>query len=91
MCGIAGMLTADPAAAPDDEAVKRMCGAIVHRGPDDHGYLTHGPCSLGHRRLSISDLRPEGAQPSSKRRISRPAASPPSSPSSTRNRALGCA
>jgi asparagine synthase (glutamine-hydrolysing) len=40
-----------------------MCDAMVHRGPDDHGYLTDGPCVLGHRRLSIIDLRPEGAQP----------------------------
>jgi asparagine synthase (glutamine-hydrolysing) len=40
-----------------------MCDAMVHRGPDDHGYLSDGPCSLGHRRLSIIDLRPEGAQP----------------------------
>ncbi len=63
MCGIAGMLSADLAAAPDDDAVKRMCDAMVHRGPDDHGYLTDGPCALGHRRLSIIDLRPEGAQP----------------------------
>jgi len=36
---------------------------MVHRGPDDHGYLTDGPCTLGHRRLSIIDLRSEGAQP----------------------------
>jgi asparagine synthase (glutamine-hydrolysing) len=40
-----------------------MCDAMVHRGPDDHGYLRDGPCALGHRRLSIIDLRPEGAQP----------------------------
>jgi asparagine synthase (glutamine-hydrolysing) len=40
-----------------------MCDAMVHRGPDGHGYLTDGPCSLGHRRLSIIDLRPEAAQP----------------------------
>jgi asparagine synthase (glutamine-hydrolysing) len=63
MCGIAGTLAVDPKARPDSEAVKRMCDAMVHRGPDDHGYLTDGPCALGHRRLSIIDLRPEGAQP----------------------------
>ena len=63
MCGIAGTLAIDPKAAPDPEAVQRMCDAMVHRGPDDHGYLTDGPCALGHRRLSIIDLRPEGAQP----------------------------
>ena len=63
MCGIAGMLAADPGAAPDEGAVRRMCDAMVHRGPDDHGYRADGPCALGHRRLSIIDLRPEGAQP----------------------------
>ena len=63
MCGIAGVLTSDPEAVPDREAVTRMCDAMVHRGPDDHGYLTDGPCALGHRRLSIIDLRPEGVQP----------------------------
>ena len=63
MCGIAGMLAANPEAVPDTEAVRRMCDALVHRGPDDQGYLRDGPCALGHRRLSIIDLRPEGAQP----------------------------
>jgi asparagine synthase (glutamine-hydrolysing) len=63
VCGIAGVWATDPEAAPDDEAVKRMCDSMVHRGPDDHGYLTDGPCALGHRRLSIIDLRREAAQP----------------------------
>ena len=63
MCGIAGMLAADLKAAPDTEAVQRMCDAMVHRGPDDHGLRVDGPCALGHRRLSIIDLRPEAAQP----------------------------
>ena len=57
------MLAVDPKGAPDTQAVRRMCEAMVHRGPDDHGYLSDGPCALGHRRLSIIDLRPEGAQP----------------------------
>ena len=57
------MLAAAPNAVPDTAAVRRMCDAMVHRGPDDHGYRSDGPCALGHRRLSIIDLRPEGAQP----------------------------
>jgi asparagine synthase (glutamine-hydrolysing) len=40
-----------------------MCDAMIHRGPDDHGLLADDACVLGHRRLSIIDLRPEGAQP----------------------------
>ena len=63
MCGIAGMLALAANAAPDVEAVERMCAAMLHRGPDDHGLRVDGPCALGHRRLSIIDLRPEGAQP----------------------------
>jgi asparagine synthase (glutamine-hydrolysing) len=57
------MLASDPASAADMESVRRMCDAMVHRGPDDHGYRADGPCTLGHRRLSIIDLRPEAAQP----------------------------
>ncbi len=63
MCGIAGMLATDLDAAPDSDAVRRMCDAMVHRGPDDHGFRVDGPCALGHRRLSIIDLSPDGAQP----------------------------
>jgi len=33
-----------------------MCNAMVHRGPDDAGYLVEGPVGLGMRRLSIIDL-----------------------------------
>ena len=57
------MLATESGIGPDSEAVRRMCDAMVHRGPDDHGYRTDGPCALGHRRLSIIDLRPEAAQP----------------------------
>jgi len=63
VCGIAGLLAVDQQARPDAEAVRRMCDAMVHRGPDDHGLRAEGACVLGHRRLSIIDLRPEAAQP----------------------------
>jgi asparagine synthase (glutamine-hydrolysing) len=33
-----------------------MLNALTHRGPDDDGIHTDGPCVLGHRRLSIIDL-----------------------------------
>jgi asparagine synthase (glutamine-hydrolysing) len=64
MCGIAGCLAgsgADEAALRDP--VRRMCDRLIHRGPDMHGLLVDGPMCLGHRRLSIIDLSPEGAQP----------------------------
>jgi len=54
MCGIAGEVRFD--APPDPEAVRRMAGALAHRGPDAEGFLTDGVAALGHRRLSILDL-----------------------------------
>lgn len=63
MCGIAGILTSGYDRVADGEAVRQMCAFMVHRGPDDAGLFTDGPVALGHRRLSIIDLRPEAAQP----------------------------
>ena len=40
-----------------------MNHAIRHRGPDADGVWQHGPCALGHRRLSIIDLSAEANQP----------------------------
>ncbi len=65
MCGIAGFVRAggdlDPAAALD--TLRAMTGRMAHRGPDADGHLVDGPVALGHRRLSIIDLTPSGAQP----------------------------
>jgi asparagine synthase (glutamine-hydrolysing) len=55
MCGIAGIV-AWRGAAPARDDVARMCDAMIHRGPDDDGYLIEGPVALGMRRLSIIDL-----------------------------------
>lgn len=64
MCGIAGFLSRDGGSeASLREPVARMCDRLVHRGPDMHGLWVDGPVCLGHRRLSIIDLSPEGAQP----------------------------
>lgn len=38
------------------EAVRRMAGAIVHRGPDDEGVYAGERAVIGMRRLSIIDL-----------------------------------
>ena len=56
MCGIAGQLRFDGSAS-EAAITKAMCDAQTHRGPDDAGYYTGGPVSLGIRRLSIIDLR----------------------------------
>ena len=67
MCGIAGII-----GRLDDHnlvALERMSSAMVHRGPDDSGTWFSVPDSRGwgallaHRRLSILDLSPAGAQP----------------------------
>ena len=59
MCGIAGQLQFPSA---DLEVVRRMTGALAHRGPDGDGLFEEGPVALGHRRLSIIDLD-GGGQP----------------------------
>jgi asparagine synthase (glutamine-hydrolysing) len=67
MCGFAGFLT--PHRTRDDENIlkllSRMVEAIRHRGPDSEGYWhdADSGIALGHRRLAIVDLSPEGAQP----------------------------
>jgi asparagine synthase (glutamine-hydrolysing) len=64
MCGIAGILSTDPAKITD-ERLQLMTDAIAHRGPDGEGrwISATGLAGLGHRRLSIIDLSPAGAQP----------------------------
>ncbi|MGA2237716.1 MAG: asparagine synthase (glutamine-hydrolyzing) [Candidatus Bathyarchaeia archaeon] len=56
MCGIAGELRFDQSAS-SLAITKTMCDAQIHRGPDDEGYYSSGPISLGIRRLAIIDLR----------------------------------
>ena len=60
MCGIAGFLLRDGKANAED--VRMMTDLIRHRGPDDEGIYTDGPCGIGMRRLSIIDLS-TGHQP----------------------------
>ena len=62
MCGIAGLLHRDPARPADAERVRRMCGTLVHRGPDGEGFHVRGPVGLGTRRLAIIDVE-GGDQP----------------------------
>ncbi|HTR30287.1 MAG TPA: asparagine synthase (glutamine-hydrolyzing) [Puia sp.] len=75
MCGIAGILSPDPARVTI-RRLKNMTDALAHRGPDGEGHWIDGAggselpgpepsCAvgLGHRRLSVIDLSPAGAQP----------------------------
>src|ERR1700756_4590677 len=61
MCGICGVFNLNWAPV-DRNLVDRMTSVISHRGPDGSGEYVSGPIGLGHRRLSIIDLK-GGAQP----------------------------
>jgi asparagine synthase (glutamine-hydrolysing) len=63
MCGIAGKVYLDGQTPVDSALIQRMTDVIAHRGPDGEGKYVKGSVGLGHRRLSIIDLRPTGAQP----------------------------
>ncbi len=56
MCGIAGLLYADPARPVDRRILKAMGDSIAHRGPDAEGFWMEQGLGLVHRRLSIIDL-----------------------------------
>ena len=62
MCGIAGIVNILGGAVADGD-IKSMTDAAAHRGPDGFGYYHDRHLALGHRRLSILDLSPAGAQP----------------------------
>lgn len=67
MCGIAGIY--DPLKRHTSDGlqstVEIMTTALQHRGPDGEGFFVdpQSGIALGHRRLAIVDLSPNGAQP----------------------------
>ncbi|MEM0962266.1 MAG: asparagine synthase (glutamine-hydrolyzing) [Bacteroidota bacterium] len=70
MCGLTGWLSKHSRTSGDARAwVEEACDALKHRGPDDGDVWTDeaGRIALGHRRLSILDLSPEGRQPMASR------------------------
>jgi asparagine synthase (glutamine-hydrolysing) len=56
MCGIAGVLYADPARPVERSVLRAMGDSIAHRGPDAEGFWAEPGLGLVHRRLSIIDL-----------------------------------
>ncbi|TMJ34289.1 MAG: asparagine synthase (glutamine-hydrolyzing) [Alphaproteobacteria bacterium] len=62
MCGIAGIMPLTEGAPVVPGALRRMAGALAHRGPDDEGFLELPDIALASRRLSIVGL-PDGRQP----------------------------
>ncbi|MDZ8184586.1 MAG: asparagine synthase (glutamine-hydrolyzing) [Nostoc sp. ChiSLP02] len=67
MCGITGFWDISKRFGVDDlhQTTEKMSKTLLHRGPDDGGIWTDVEVGigLGHRRLSIVDLSPEGHQP----------------------------
>jgi len=65
MCGVAGFWARSGWHGEPEPTVRFMTDAISYRGPDDNGYWveSNAGVALGHRRLSIIDLSPEGHQP----------------------------
>jgi asparagine synthase (glutamine-hydrolysing) len=61
MCGIAGYYSLNQTLEPS--LLKTMTNAIQHRGPDSDGFFNDRTAGLGHRRLSIIDLREVANQP----------------------------
>ncbi|WP_435105037.1 asparagine synthase (glutamine-hydrolyzing) [Arhodomonas sp. AD133] len=65
MCGLVGFLTGASRVPLAEATVQRMLDPLENRGPDDEGIWLDSALgvALGHRRLSILDLSPLGAQP----------------------------
>ncbi len=62
MCGIAGVFNFSKQPV-SHQTIKTMVDAMAHRGPDGEGLYIDENMALGHRRLSILDISPKGAQP----------------------------
>lgn len=58
MCGVVGYF-----GEGSREQLAAMAAKIARRGPDAEGFWEGSQVGLGHRRLSILDLTPTGAQP----------------------------
>lgn len=57
MCGFTGFIS-----KKNKDDIKKMTNAISHRGPDDENFYIDDNIAIGHRRLSIIDLK-GGIQP----------------------------
>jgi asparagine synthase (glutamine-hydrolysing) len=62
MCGIAGIIDLSASRPVPQGILKRMADAIIHRGPDEDGYLEEPGVGFANRRLSIVGLA-DGKQP----------------------------
>jgi asparagine synthase (glutamine-hydrolysing) len=63
MCGIAGLILKNGASTGIADNISKMTHLIQHRGPDGEGIYCYRNLGLGHRRLAIIDVSPDGHQP----------------------------
>jgi len=63
MSAICGIIGFGKNAFVKAHTIVKMRDVMSHRGPDDAGFYVKGNISLGHRRLSVIDLSPNGRQP----------------------------
>jgi asparagine synthase (glutamine-hydrolysing) len=62
MFGLIGVVSLDGTPI-DDSVLERMDARMAHRGPNGRGLPCRPGIALGHRRRSILDRSPAGAQP----------------------------
>lgn len=62
MCGIAGIFNLNGRTVAEKQ-IKLMTRALAHRGPDGEDVFVDENMALGHRRLAILDITPNGCQP----------------------------
>ena len=62
MCGIAGIIDLSGYRAVPEGVIQAMSRALIHRGPDEEGFLQRPGLALASRRLSIVGLA-DGQQP----------------------------
>ena len=62
MCGLVGIFDRRGQRSVERGLLARMNDSLSHRGPDEHGLFIEPGIGLGHRRLSIIDLK-SGQQP----------------------------
>src|SRR5579863_10170076 len=62
MCGIAGVIDLVSKRTVPAQVLSAMADSIVHRGPDEDGYLEEPGIGFASRRLSIVGLA-DGRQP----------------------------
>jgi len=63
LCGLLGVLTADPNKRPDAALLRRYLEPLVPRGPDHQAVRVEPGLGFGHTRLAVLDLGEQANQP----------------------------